>query len=154
MTVSTRFRVTAAALVALAAAVPASALAATHPKPAATHPKVAATHPKPAATHPKVAATHSKRAANHSKMAATHSKLPAITGFSPGAGKAMAKIVVVGRNFAGVKSVKVDGRIAKFKVDTAKKLTVTIPAKAKSGKIAVVTAHGTAKSAHALTIRA
>lgn len=79
---------------------------------------------------------------------------PAITSFSPVSVAAMAKIVVVGKNFAHVKWVKVDGLTAKFKLDSAGKLTVTVPAKAKSGKIEVKTSAGTARSAKALSIKA
>jgi IPT/TIG domain len=93
-------------------------------------------------------------AAPAAALAATHPKMPTVSSFSPTSVAAMAKIVVVGKNFSHIKSVKVDGLKAKYKVDSATKLTVTIPAKAKSGKIAVTTSAGTGRSAHALKIKA
>jgi hypothetical protein len=80
--------------------------------------------------------------------------MPVISRFAPLHATDLTKIVVVGKHFSHVKDVKVDGLKAKFKVDSATKLTVTIPAKAKSGKIVVTTSTGTARSAHALTIKA
>lgn len=79
---------------------------------------------------------------------------PSITSFSPASAAVAAKVVVLGKHFTKVKWVKVDGRTAKFKLDSAGKLTVTIPAKAKSGKIEVETVAGTATSAKALAIKA
>lgn len=79
---------------------------------------------------------------------------PAISRFSPASVAAMGRIVVFGRDFLHVKRVTVDGRPAKFKLDSAKKLTVTIPAKAKSGRIVVFTSAGKARSAKALKIKA
>ena len=93
-------------------------------------------------------------AAPAAALAATTPKLPAISSFSPVAAATTAKILVLGKNFTHVKAVTVDGMTAKYKVDSAGKLTVTIPAKAKSGKIAVTTSAGTVKSAHALKIKA
>jgi phage gp46-like protein len=79
---------------------------------------------------------------------------PMISSFTPGTAAVMTKIVVHGKDFMHVKLVKVDGLKAKYRVDSKTKLTVTIPAKAKSGKIVVTTSRGTAKSAHALKIKA
>jgi len=79
---------------------------------------------------------------------------PSITSFSPASVAEMAKIVVLGKNFAHVKWVKVDGLTATFKLDSAGKLTVTIPAKARSGKIEVRTSAGTVSSSKKLTIKA
>jgi IPT/TIG domain len=78
---------------------------------------------------------------------------PTISSFTPSAGKAMTKITVLGTEFVHVKSVQVDGMTAAFKLDSSKKLTVTVPAKAKTGKITVVTSAGKATSKHALKIK-
>ena len=99
------------------------------------------------------AATLAAVAAPISAFGATTPK-PAISSFTPSSVAAMKTITVVGKNFAKIKSVTVDGLKATYKVDSATKLTVTIPAKAKSGLIKVTTAGGTAKSGHALTIKA
>jgi len=85
--------------------------------------------------------------------AAATSKKPTISSFTPSAGKAMTKITVLGTHFVHVKSVQVDGMTAAFKLDSSKKLTITVPAKAKTGKITVVTSGGKATSEHALTIK-
>ena len=93
-------------------------------------------------------------AAPVSALAATKPKPPTITHFAPAAVVAMKTVVVTGTNFAHVKAVTIDGMRATFKVDSAKKLTVTVPAKAKSGAIWIRTAAGTAKSRHPLKIKA
>jgi hypothetical protein len=93
-------------------------------------------------------------AAPAAAVAAAKPKLPVILRFSPSSAAATAKIVVVGRNFSHVELVKVDGLRAKFKLDSATKLIVTVPKKAKSGKLAVMTSAGTARSAHVLRIKA
>ena len=93
-------------------------------------------------------------AAPAAALAAAKPKLPVILRFTPGTAAAMTKIVVAGRNFSHVRFVKVDGLRARFKVDSATKLTVTVPKKAKTGRLAVMTSAGTARSAHALKIKA
>jgi IPT/TIG domain len=93
-------------------------------------------------------------AAPASALAAPKPKLPTIFSFTPTAAAAMKTVVVKGANFAHIKTVTVDGMKATFKLDSASTLTVTIPAKAKSGKIVVTTSAGTAKSTHALKIKA
>jgi len=75
-----------------------------------------------------------------------------VTSFTPTKAKAGAKITVTGKNFTGASSVKVDALKATFKVVSATKLTVTVPAKAKTGKISVTTKAGTATSAKSLTV--
>jgi hypothetical protein len=77
---------------------------------------------------------------------------PAISSFTPTSAKPAATITLKGKHFTGAKMVKVDGMTAKFKVVSPTKLTVTIPSKAKSGKIAVTTAGGTATSSLKLTV--
>ncbi len=79
-------------------------------------------------------------------FAAGHALKPAIASFTPTTAKPTAVVTVLGSNLTGAKIVKIDGMSAKFKVLSAKKLTVTLPSKAKSGKIAVTTTGGTATS--------
>lgn len=89
-----------------------------------------------------------------SALAASHAVKPIITGFSPSTAKATATVTIRGKYFSSVKTVKVDGKSVAFKVASAKKITFTLPSTAKSGRIAVTTAGGTATSVHKLTIKA
>jgi hypothetical protein len=77
---------------------------------------------------------------------------PAISSFAPTTAKPAATITLLGKHFTGAKTVKVDGMKAKFKVVSPTKLTVTLPSKAKTGKITVTTAGGTATSSVSLRI--
>jgi ABC-type Fe3+ transport system substrate-binding protein len=78
--------------------------------------------------------------------------VPTITKVSPAHAKAGATVTLTGTNFTGTTSVTIQGVPAKFKVVSATKLTLTIPAKAKSGTITVTNPSGTATS-KAFTIR-
>jgi mono/diheme cytochrome c family protein len=75
-----------------------------------------------------------------------------VTSFTPTKGKAGTKVTITGKNFTGASSVKIDALKATFKVVSSTKITATVPAKAKTGKISVTTKAGTATSAKALTI--
>jgi mono/diheme cytochrome c family protein len=77
---------------------------------------------------------------------------PSITRFAPLSAKPLASITVTGKNFTGVKSVKIAGLTAKFKTASTTKITATVPSTAKSGKVAVTTAGGTATSAATLKV--
>jgi len=72
---------------------------------------------------------------------------PLITSFTPLVGKTGTKITLTGDNLTGATSVKIGAVKAMFNVDSATKLTVTVPSKVKSGKITVTTKAGTATSA-------
>jgi cytochrome c551 len=87
-----------------------------------------------------------------SAPAATSAAKPTISSFSPKSAKPLALLTVMGKNFIKVKTVKVDGIVAKLKVVSTSKLTATVPSSAKTGKIVVTTATGSATSATALTI--
>ena len=78
--------------------------------------------------------------------------VPKIASFTPSAAKPGATITIAGANLTGASSVMIDGMKATFKVVSAKKLTVKIPAKAKTGSVTVVTKGGTAKSTKSLTV--
>ena len=80
-------------------------------------------------------------------------KKPYVTSFSPTSAAARSKVVVRGKGFVHVKKVEIGAMHVAFKVDSAKKLTMTIPKKAKSGKILVITSAGRAQSAGALKIK-
>jgi hypothetical protein len=69
-----------------------------------------------------------------------------ITSFKPLYGKAGTTVTITGTGFKGATSVKIGGAAAAFKVISGTKLTAKLPAKAKSGKIVVKTAAGTATS--------
>jgi hypothetical protein len=86
-----------------------------------------------------------------SAIAATTAK-PIISTFSPSKAKPLATITLHGKNLTGTKTVTVDGTKATFKVSSATKITIAVPKKAKTGKIALTTAGGTVISAHSLTI--
>ena len=55
-----------------------------------------------------------------------------------------ATLTVLGKNFKGTTSVTFQGVPAKFKVGSTRKLTVTVPPKAKTGSLTVTTPNGTA----------
>ena len=79
--------------------------------------------------------------------AATFTVAPRITGFTPASGKVGASVVVNGANFTGATAVTFNGTSAAFTVNSAIKITATVPAGATSGKIGVTTPAGSATSA-------
>ena len=88
-------------------------------------------------------------------MTATAAKKPArpvITKINLTSAKPGEKFVIDGRRFTHVTGVKVDGLTAMFKVDSATKITVTVPKGAKTGKVEVITKTGTAMSPRTLKI--
>jgi molybdate transport system substrate-binding protein len=70
--------------------------------------------------------------------------VPAIAKVTPGTTRQGATVTVLGKNFNGTTSVTFQGVPAKFKVASTVKLTVTVPAKAKTGSLTVTTPNGTA----------
>ena len=71
---------------------------------------------------------------------------PKVSSFTPTSGVVGTKVTVKGTNFASVKYVKFAGVVSTFKVASTTKLTATVPAGAKTGKITVTTTGGTATS--------
>jgi molybdate transport system substrate-binding protein len=69
---------------------------------------------------------------------------PAIAKITPAKARIGKSIVLTGKNFTGATSVTFHGVPAKFKVNSIVKLTVTVPAKAKTGSLTVTTPNGTA----------
>jgi molybdate transport system substrate-binding protein len=74
--------------------------------------------------------------------------VPTIARVTPAHARVGAAVTVTGSNFTGTTSVTVQGVPAKFKVKSATRLTLTVPAKAKSGAITVTNPSGTATSKH------
>jgi molybdate transport system substrate-binding protein len=75
------------------------------------------------------------------------SPVPTIAKVTPLKGKAGAKVTVAGTNLSGTTSVTIKGVPAKFTVVSKTKLTFVVPAKAKTGTVAVTNPSGTATSA-------
>ena len=78
---------------------------------------------------------------------------PAISGFTPGSGGVGVHVAIIGTNFSGATSVKLNGIAAAFTVNPAgTQITMTVPGNATTGKIAVTTPGGTATSATDFTV--
>lgn len=75
-----------------------------------------------------------------------------ISSFSPARAKAGTKVTISGTGFTAASVVKIGGVKAAFKVVSGTKITATVPAKARSGKISVTTAAGTSTSATSIKI--
>jgi hypothetical protein len=69
-----------------------------------------------------------------------------IASFTPAKAKAGVKVTITGSRFTGASAVKIGGAAAAFKVVSDAKITATVPAKAKTGKISVTTSAGTSSS--------
>ncbi len=69
---------------------------------------------------------------------------PAIAKVTPAKTRRGAKLTLAGTNFKGTTSVTFQGVPAKFKIVSTSKLTVTVPAKAKTGSLTVTNPSGTA----------
>jgi uncharacterized protein (TIGR03437 family) len=77
---------------------------------------------------------------------------PRITSFAPAHGGVDASVTINGANFIGVTSVTFNGVSASHVVNSAAKISATVPAGATTGKIRVTTSAGTATSAGNFTI--
>jgi Subtilase family len=84
--------------------------------------------------------------------AAPFTVAPRITGFTPASGKVGATVVVNGANFTGATAVTFNGTSAVFTVNSAIKITATVPAGATAGKIGVTTPAGSATSAATFSV--
>jgi ABC-type Fe3+ transport system substrate-binding protein len=73
--------------------------------------------------------------------------VPTIANVTPAKAKVGAKVTLTGTNFTGVTSVTIKGVPAKFTVASKTKLTLVVPAKAKTGAVTVTNPSGTATSA-------
>jgi hypothetical protein len=74
-----------------------------------------------------------------------------ISSFSPAKGKVGARVTIKGTGLGGATAVKFAGVKSAFKVVSSTKITAVVPAKAKTGKISVVTPAGTLRSAQVFT---
>jgi IPT/TIG domain len=77
---------------------------------------------------------------------------PTITSFSPTSGPVGATVTINGTNFTGATSVKFNGVTATFIVNSATKITATVPTGATTGRITVTTSGGTATSMSDFTV--
>jgi hypothetical protein len=77
---------------------------------------------------------------------------PTITSFSPTSGPVGATVTINGTNFTGATSVKFNGVTATFIVNSATKITATVPTGATTGRITVTTPGGTATSTADFTV--
>jgi uncharacterized repeat protein (TIGR03803 family) len=78
--------------------------------------------------------------------------LPQIKSFTPASGPAGTEVTLTGVSLTQTTAVTFDGVAAEFTVDSDTKVTATVPADAKTGKIAIKTAGGTATSAASFTV--
>jgi uncharacterized repeat protein (TIGR03803 family) len=79
--------------------------------------------------------------------------IPTITSFSPTSGKVGDQVVITGSGLTGASQVTFGGVNANiFTVNTPSQVTATVPAGARTGKIAIRTAGGTAVSAGTFTV--
>jgi molybdenum ABC transporter molybdate-binding protein len=72
--------------------------------------------------------------------------VPTITRVAPAAVRRGATVTISGTNLANTTSVTIQGVPVRFKIVSATKLTLTVPAKARSGTITVTNPAGTAAS--------
>src|SRR4029450_4176338 len=77
---------------------------------------------------------------------------PTITSFSPTSGPVGATVTINGTNFTGATSVKFNGVSATFIVNSATKITATVPTGATTGTVSVTTPGGTATSTSDFTV--
>ncbi|HWE82626.1 MAG TPA: molybdate ABC transporter substrate-binding protein, partial [Gaiellaceae bacterium] len=70
--------------------------------------------------------------------------VPTIAKLAPKSARPGATVTITGTNFKGTTSVTFHGVPAKFKVVSAAKITITVPAKAKTGSLSVTNPSGTA----------
>lgn len=77
---------------------------------------------------------------------------PTITSFSPTRGAVGTSVAINGTTFTGATSVMFNGLSAGFMVNTAVKITATVPSGATTGSIVVTTPNGTATSVANFTV--
>ncbi len=78
---------------------------------------------------------------------------PVVLSFSPGSGPVGTVVTITGTGFTGATQVTFRGLAAPvFTVDSDTQITVTVPSKARTGKIAVITPGGKGTSATSFTV--
>jgi hypothetical protein len=80
------------------------------------------------------------------------SSSPTITSFTPTSGSVGTSVTISGTNLTGASAVKFNGVISSFTVNSATKITATVPAGAMTGLITVVTPGGSANSSTSFTV--
>jgi uncharacterized repeat protein (TIGR03803 family) len=77
---------------------------------------------------------------------------PTITGFSPPNGPVGTPVTITGTGLMQTTKVTFNNKVATFTVNSDTQVTATVPAGATTGKIAITTPGGTAKSATSFTV--
>ena len=84
----------------------------------------------------------------------TYKVLPTVSGFNPKAGKVGAQVVVTGMSLKQATAVSFGGvKATAFTVNSDTQVTATVPAAAKTGKVAVTTAGGVASGPGTFTVQ-
>jgi hypothetical protein len=79
---------------------------------------------------------------------------PSIRNFLPRTGAAGTILTITGKNLGGATGVRVDGFKAVYTVRSATRITATVPAKAATGRVSVLSKAGTATSTGSFTVAA
>ncbi|MEA2453530.1 MAG: hypothetical protein QOG04_2240 [Actinomycetota bacterium] len=79
-------------------------------------------------------------------------QVPTITTFTPATGPVGSSVQINGTNFTGISAVRFNGVAATYTVNSATRITATVPAGATTGKIQVQNSAGTATSATDFTV--
>src|SRR5262252_2563325 len=77
---------------------------------------------------------------------------PVLSSFSPASGTIGAAVTITGSGFAGATKVTFNAVTSQFTVNSASKITATVPVSASTGPIAVTTPAGTSSSATNFTV--
>jgi len=77
---------------------------------------------------------------------------PSIASFAPTSASPSGTVTITGSGLGAARKVTIDGRRAVVSSDTATQIEVTVPKRASTGVIGVVTKYGTASSPTALTV--
>ncbi len=85
-------------------------------------------------------------------LTALGSAAPAITGFSPTHGAAGTSVAINGSGFTGATRVTFGGAAAQFAVNSAARITATVPSAAASGPVSVTTPSGSTSTAGVFTV--
>src|SRR4030095_9788253 len=80
-------------------------------------------------------------------QAAPNAELPTLTDMNPTSGGVGKAVILTGSKFNGATRVEVNGVSATFTVDSATRITATVPAGATTGRVKVTTPAGSATSA-------
>jgi hypothetical protein len=86
--------------------------------------------------------------------ASAAAKKPTIHNFLPRTGSIGTTITITGTNYSAVTAVRIAGLKVAYKVRSSTRITATVPAGGKSGKVSVTTKGGTATSTGALGVYA